>query len=342
MSPMPPGQHTAHPHTTGAHPVVPGPVSGGYGQPTGAFPTGSFPQAGSFPQGGPSPQVSGPPPTTGPPFQSSGPPQYGQPSQQPTKPPRRGGRLGVVAFVLVILLIAVVGVQFYQLDRLDNRLASSDRAAATEKEASDARIKGLETRAKELEQRTGNTLDAAAVAADVTPSVFRVVAGRASGTTFAVGKESASGTDLLTNFHVVEEMYEAGGRDVSVERRSQRFTAKIVRVDKTADLALLHTEEKFARLAVETNVKPGQPVVVIGAPLGLEDSVTAGVVSALRNTAEGPVVQFDAPINPGNSGGPVINAQRKVVGVATAKAAEAEGIGLAVPIDVACKSFDIC
>lgn len=363
VSPDPPGQHAAHQHPTGAQPVVPGPVNPGlssgspyqapaspaYGQ-TGSFaaPT-SFPQVGSAPPvssaphggSGSYPHVGGYPPGTA--FPASGPPGAAQFGGPPVRPVRRGGRLGVVAFVLVVLLLIVAGVQTFFLVRLDDRLAKSTRSAAAEKEASDARIQGLEARAKELEQRAGNTLDAAAVAADVTPSVFRVVAGRASGTTFAVGKEPAGGgTDLLTNYHVVEELYAAGGRDVSVERRSQRFTAKIVRVDKAADLALLHTDEKFTRLTVETNVKPGQQVVVIGAPLGLEDSVTAGVVSALRNTQDGPVVQFDAPINPGNSGGPVITAQRKVLGVATAKAAEAEGIGLAVPIDVACKSFDIC
>ena len=82
---------------------------------------------------------------------------------------------------------------------------------------------------------------------------------------------------------------------------------------------------------------------MVGAPLGLEDTVTTGVVSAYRpDDADGPTIQFDAPINPGNSGGPVVNAASEVVGLATAKARDAEGIGLAVPIKTACDTFKVC
>jgi len=83
--------------------------------------------------------------------------------------------------------------------------------------------------------------------------------------------------------------------------------------------------------------------VVVGAPLGLEDTVTTGVVSAYRpDDSEGPTIQFDAPINPGNSGGPVVNSADEVIGLATAKARDAEGIGLAVPIKTACDTFKVC
>ena len=229
--------------------------------------------------------------------------------------------------------------------RLNDQLVAAKKDATEDQRLADDRLKGLEERTKELETRAGNTLDTVAVAAAVTPSVFRVTAGRAGGTAFAIGKEpSNGGTDLITNYHVVEDMYENGGREVSLERRDARYKATVIRVDTKNDLALLHSDEKFPRLAPSTVVaKPGQPIVVIGAPLGLEDSVTAGVISAVRSSsADGPFVQFDAPINPGNSGGPVVNAQRQVVGVATAKARNAESIGIAVPIDIACQSFSIC
>jgi putative serine protease PepD len=78
---------------------------------------------------------------------------------------------------------------------------------------------------------------------------------------------------------------------------------------------------------------------VVGAPLGLEDTVTTGVVSAYRQEDDGPTIQFDAPINPGNSGGPVVSADEEVLGLATAKAKDAEGIGLAIPIKTACDAF---
>jgi putative serine protease PepD len=67
-------------------------------------------------------------------------------------------------------------------------------------------------------------------------------------------------------------------------------------------------------------------------------------VSAFRdaNSDHGPYIQFDAPINPGNSGGPVINAAAPVIGIASAKFTDAEGIGLAIPIKVACEKYAVC
>ena len=88
--------------------------------------------------------------------------------------------------------------------------------------------------------------------------------------------------------------------------------------------------------------KVGESVLVVGAPLGLEDTVTTGVVSAFRSLGGENLMQFDAAINPGNSGGPVFNAKKEVVGVATLKAREAEGIGLAIPISVVCETVTLC
>ena len=137
-------------------------------------------------------------------------------------------------------------------------------------------------------------------------------------------------------------MFTAGGRTVSLERGNSRIDATIVKVNKGRDLALLRAKQEIAGLDVATaQVRPGQQVVVVGAPLGLDDSVTTGVISAYRpDDPDGPTIQFDAPINPGNSGGPVVNATNQVVGVATAKAKDAEGIGLAIPMKMACATFD--
>ncbi|MGW5672620.1 S1C family serine protease, partial [Micromonospora sp. NPDC003776] len=160
----------------------------------------------------------------------------------------------------------------------------------------------------------------------------------------AAGTEAMAGElARLDNFHVVESVYGGGGRKVFLERSDQRFPATIVRVDKDKDIAQLTTTARFkALVAASTPVKSGQQIVVVGAPLGLQDTVTTGVVSAFRKEDSGPVIQFDAPINPGNSGGPVINGSKEVVGIATAKARDAEGIGLAVPIKTACDTFSLC
>jgi S1-C subfamily serine protease len=79
--------------------------------------------------------------------------------------------------------------------------------------------------------------------------------------------------------------------------------------------------------------------------LGLTDTVTTGVVSTPEQhlpDGSGPWVQFDAAVNPGNSGGPVIDSDQQVVGIATAKRQEAEGLGFAVPIEIACDLFEVC
>jgi putative serine protease PepD len=174
--------------------------------------------------------------------------------------------------------------------------------------------------------------------------VFRVRAGNFTGTAFSIGDKGDDGrANLFTNFHVVESVWDNGGRKVFLERGKDEVNATIVKIDRNKDLALLSTSKKIDGLTASTAaVKPGQQIVVVGAPLGLEDSVTTGVISAYRRQSDGPSIQFDAPINPGNSGGPVVNSKQQVLGLATAKARDAEGIGLAIPIKTACDAFKVC
>ncbi|MEV1057064.1 trypsin-like peptidase domain-containing protein [Micromonospora chalcea] len=270
---------------------------------------------------------------------------FGAPLGPPERAPRRS-RLAVVALALAAVLAVVSGVQAYQIYRLDDRLAAADKRMAEGQGADASRLDGLEQRAGSLEKQAGAAFNPEAVASAVLPSVFRVRAGQFTGTAFAVGKApSGGGTTLLTNFHVVESVFTAGERKVFLERKDQRFEATIIATDKDKDLAQLRTTAKFAGLVAASDpVRSGQQIIVVGAPLGLQDSVTTGVVSAFREDERGggPVIQFDAPINPGNSGGPVINGAKEVVGIATAKARNAEGIGLAVPIKTACDRFRLC
>jgi S1-C subfamily serine protease len=314
---------------------------------TGSFPTLSSPAVFNAPPPPPPPPPSGFPPTGSfpaaptSPYATSGQPFSGAPV--PAAPARRS-RLGGVALIIAIVLAIVAATEGVFIYRLNGRIDDTNAAAQKAQDANNARLEGLEGRAKQLEKKPGENLDAQEVAKGVLPSVFRVSTPQALGTAFALGKAPAGGgTDLITNFHVVQEEWDSGGRDVSLERQSLKFSAKIVKVDEGKDLALLHSDEVFPRLTAGSTVPAvGTSVLAVGAPLGLEDSVTSGVISALRNTPDGERLQFDAPINPGNSGGPVVNAQKEVVGVATAKAAEAEGIGLAIPILIVCQAFGIC
>ncbi|WP_433689254.1 trypsin-like peptidase domain-containing protein [Micromonospora carbonacea] len=359
-TPPPAGQATPPGHWPGAssppaQSAVPGQWSGpapaGWPapQPPAAAPQQS-PAAGQQPPAGyaapPSPAFPGPAYPHG---GASPAPGSAWPAPAPAggaTPRPRGRALTFVAFGLALVLAVVSGVQAYQIDRLSDRLADTDQRLATAQTDDATRLDGLEQRAQALEKQAGAQFNPEAVASAVLPSVFRVRAGQFTGTAFAVGKpDTGGGTNLFTNFHVVESVWVGGGREVFLERTDQRYPATIVKVDEANDIAQLRTTSKFTGLVTaSTAVKPGQQIVVVGAPLGLQDSVTTGVVSAFREAEQGsgPVIQFDAPINPGNSGGPVINGQKQVVGIATAKARDAEGIGLAVPIKVACDGFRIC
>jgi putative serine protease PepD len=276
-----------------------------------------------------------PEPATPPRWQAGRPPSFpvrSEPEPEPARSTR--GRAKPLLVGLVGALVVVAGWQAYRIESMTSDSAAMHSVLAAEKNRTDR-----------LEKELAGVFDPEAVSSKVLPSVFRVRAGDFTGTAFSVGQKAGDGeSNLFTNYHVIAEVWTDGGRKVTLERGNTKINATIVKVNKGKDLALLHADEQIAGIdAASGQVKPGQQVVVVGAPLGLDDSVTTGVISAYRpDDADGPTIQFDAPINPGNSGGPVVNAGNQVVGLATAKAKDAEGIGLAIPIKIACDTFKVC
>ncbi|HEY9900016.1 MAG TPA: trypsin-like peptidase domain-containing protein [Pantanalinema sp.] len=141
---------------------------------------------------------------------------------------------------------------------------------------------------------------------------------------------------IVTNHHVTQ-----GATTIKVTLSDGRtFDGKVIGKDPGSDLALVKIEAKglsVLRLAEAPRVRVGEWVVAIGSPLGLSTTVTAGIVSALnRDVAINDRVSFiqtDAPINPGNSGGPLLGLDGRVIGVNTAIAAKAQGIGFAIPVE---------
>src|SRR5262245_26296849 len=144
---------------------------------------------------------------------------------------------------------------------------------------------------------------------------------------------------ILTNNHVVD-----GAQEVTVTMADKQvYKAKVIGRDDKTDLAVLKIAAKgelpVAQMGNSTDLKVGEWVVAIGNPFGLGHTVTAGIVSAKgRVIGAGPYddfIQTDAPINPGNSGGPLFNMNGEMVGINTAIIASGQGIGFAIPADLA-------
>ncbi len=146
---------------------------------------------------------------------------------------------------------------------------------------------------------------------------------------------------VVTNNHVVD-----GATEIKVTLADGReLAAKVLGRDPKTDLALLKIDATglpLIALGVSTQLQVGEPVMAIGNPFGLEQTVTTGIVSATgRVIGEGPYddfIQTDASINPGNSGGPLINGKGQAVGINTALVSQtggSVGIGFAIPIDLA-------
>jgi serine protease Do len=149
---------------------------------------------------------------------------------------------------------------------------------------------------------------------------------------------------IMTNAHVVD-----GADDVLVTLTDKReFKAKIIGADKRTDVALVKIEASglpAVKVGDVGRLKVGEWVMAIGSPFGLENSVTAGIVSAKqRDTGEYlPFIQTDVAINPGNSGGPLINMRGEVVGINSqiySRSGGFMGISFAIPMDEAVRVSD--
>ncbi|TDL32026.1 PDZ domain-containing protein [Jeotgalibacillus sp. S-D1] len=173
-------------------------------------------------------------------------------------------------------------------------------------------------------------------------------AGTGSGVIY---KKEGDNAFIVTNHHVIE-----GAEQVEVTLADgSKLEAKVLGSDIWTDLAVLQVDGKSIETVAEFGdskaLKPGEPVIAIGNPLGLQfsGSVTTGVVSGVERTIpvdvnkdgapdwQSEVIQTDAAINPGNSGGALVNIQGQLIGINSMKIAESsvEGIGLAIPIDMA-------
>jgi putative serine protease PepD len=243
-----------------------------------------------------------------------------------------------------------LAVELAELRELQTRLVDERFAtlSATDREASEV-LESLQDRlgtlGAEIDEAVlaataSDTPEAREVASQLASALFTVVTDAGQGSAFAVDYRDGR-TILVTAFHVVERSWDRSQRTVRLVSGDLTYTANIDAVSASDDLALLSAPHRLPTLdgAAEA-VAVGDNIFVGGSPLGLEATISAGIVSAIRTDA----LQITAPISPGSSGGPVVNADGNVVGVAVSKyvGGGAEGLGFAVPWGVVCDTVLDC
>jgi S1-C subfamily serine protease len=257
---------------------------------------------------------------------------------QPAPPRSGGGRtIGLVLGTAVLSAAVAMG----------GTLAVLSATGALDRPAAVAEPQGQEAEARQpvVIEESSAIID---VATAVSPAVVKIVTGGSTDDPFSI-PDTGVGSGViydaagwvLTNRHVV-----AGSDTVTVELKDGReLSGTVYGIDTLTDLAIVKVAGDSlptANLGSSSELAVGQTVVAIGSPLGTySSSVTAGILSATGRaiSVEGGrltnLLQTDAAINPGNSGGPLIDAGGAVIGINTAIASDAEGIGFAIPIDIA-------
>ncbi len=166
------------------------------------------------------------------------------------------------------------------------------------------------------------------------PSVVQIVIYDITGAKQGIGSGFfISPTEILTNAHVIEDAYSAE----IFSKIGSYGQIKVLKIDKEVDLALLEVEaqnETPLVLETEEEIRPGQRIITIGNPMGLEKTISDGLISALRGIhGVVQVIQISAPISPGSSGGPLLNMRGHVIGVTSAMVLEGQNLNFAIGID---------
>jgi S1-C subfamily serine protease len=267
-----------------------------------------------------------------------------RPPTPPPQPPRRAGPgAGLVVALALVVGAASGGVSAFAVSNL---VQQEPAPAATSDDTGEP-----DTADRISDVRIDESSAVIEAAQQVGPAVVSIRT-RQGGIIAAEGTGSGVIFDpdgwILTNRHVVEDANEL----VVQLNDGRELAATVYGVDTYTDLAIIKVEPDealpVAPIGTSGDLEPGQLAIAIGNPLGqYANTVTTGVVSGLgRNILAGDVtqsssdqlndlIQTDAAINPGNSGGPLVNSAGQVIGINTAVSTSAQGIGFAIPIDVA-------
>jgi putative serine protease PepD len=243
-----------------------------------------------------------------------------------------------------IVLLGLAGVLVVSV-QLSVGLTVRDRGAdAAQRRTDQQSMARLEMRVKALETQAGSQTDWSAMAREVQRSVVTVATKHGLGSGW-VAQAGAGGSDVVTNFHVVAESWNAGEVAVQVRQGDRTMQGTITRVEQGDDLAIVHIADRYPALPIAAyRPQLGDAVLAVGSPLGLNGSVSLGVVSGFRSLEGADYIQFSAPISPGNSGGPVLDRHGRVVAVTAAKfqGQGVEALSLAIPVETVCATIVSC
>ncbi len=185
-------------------------------------------------------------------------------------------------------------------------------------------------------QPAAQSFNSAEITKKVAPAVVLIKGTTDTGEGLGTGFVISSDGKIATNLHVVESLRHAGVELASGEKFD---SFSVLAFDARKDIAIIKIpgfDLPTVPLGNSNEVQVGEPVLVVGSPLGLQGSVTTGVISSIRDDPFGGglrVLQTDAASNPGNSGGPLVNRQSEVIGIITFKIRAGENINFAIPIN---------
>lgn len=248
--------------------------------------------------------------------------------------------LRVVAVVSLVALCLVATVGWYLNDQAAETANRRADDLVEELDAAQGEVSTLADRVAALEAGQSEIPDLAETVAATKDSVWTILTETGVGSGWVATSDGET-SSLVTNYHVIEDDFERGRREVEVVQESRSLSGRVIAVDEDEDLALIEVEGELPTLELATTgARVGDPVLVLGSPLGLEQTAVSGIVSAFRDG----LIQFSAPISPGNSGGPVLNVDGEVIGVTELKIVEteAEGLGFAIPVGTLCVTVLSC
>jgi S1-C subfamily serine protease len=269
-----------------------------------------------------------------------------------TEPASKGRRaasiLAWASGLLVVIAVAAASAALVLLGQ--ERSTRSRQVAAAEVRLDEAvkRVASLEVQNAALAQRIASTqkklaltqAGVAPLASRVLKSVFTVETPRGLGTGWAAWTQDGN-TYLITANHVAQDAIGYGTRQVTIKQKSRSWKGTITTTDSVNDLAVIRVDKEIApalwqKPDTSLTPLPGDRLLLVGSPYGLEGTVTTGVVSRVSYDR----IQTDAAANPGNSGGPAVDAEGSVVGILLSGGAE--NLNFLVPIQRACVALRAC